>query len=147
MTTETAPFAALPSNTLYDILRLRSEVFVVEQDCVYQDIDGIDLRAWHSWQTVEGHVVACARLFVRDERQHIAQIGRVVVAQAHRHEGRASAIMQSLMHIAKHSLKASSLYLEAQAYAIPFYEQLGFRVCSGEFLEDGIPHVKMEQDI
>lgn len=147
MTIHTTAFRSLDATTLYDMLQLRSEVFVVEQDCVYQDLDGIDKKAMHSWIAEDGKMVACARFFMKNQRTKTVQIGRVVVAKDKRRKRYASFLMRSVMDNAKRMLGAKRLYLEAQTYAIPFYERLGFKVCSDEFLEDGIPHVKMELDV
>ena len=141
---ESANFDDLDIHTLYGILKLRSEVFVVEQNCVYQDIDGVDIHSWHIWQTDNDRVIACARVFEKDVESKTIQIGRVVVAVDYRREGRASDIMEKAIDIAIKEFGAKRLYLEAQTYAISFYKQFGFEVCSDEFLEDGIPHVKME---
>jgi len=141
MTIHTTSFRHLDIETLYDILQLRSEVFIVEQNCVYQDLDGIDKKAMHSWIAEEGKMVAYAR------RRKIVQIGRVVVAKDKRRERYASFLIRSVMENAERFFGAKHLYLESQTYAIPFYERLGFKVCSEEFLEDGIPHVKMERDV
>ncbi len=144
MIIQTTSFKHLDIDTLYDILQLRSEVFVVEQNCVYQDLDGIDKKAMHTWIAEEGKMVAYARFFMKNERRKIVQIGRVVVAKDKRRERYASFLIQSVMENAEYYFRAKHLYLESQSYAIPFYERLGFKVCSEEFLEDGIPHVKME---
>lgn len=147
MTIHTTSFSHLDNETLYDLLQLRSEVFVVEQNCVYQDLDGTDKKAMHSWIAEEGKMVACARFFMKNERKKVVQIGRIVVAKNQRHKRYASFLMRSVMDNAKRMLGAKHFYLEAQTYAIPFYVRFGFKVCSEEFLEDGIPHVKMESDV
>ena len=144
MKVEAARFDDLDILTLYGILKLRSEVFVVEQNCVYQDIDDVDIRSWHNWQTDNDRFIACARVFEKDLESKTIQIGRVVVAENYRREGRASVVMEKAIDVAKREFGAKKLYLEAQTYAIDFYKQFGFEVCSDEFLEDGIPHVKME---
>lgn len=147
MTIHTTSFKHLDNETLYDMLQLRSEVFVVEQNCVYQDLDGIDKKAMHAWIAEEGKMVACARFFMKNERKKTVQIGRIVVAKNQRRKRYASFLMRSVMDNAKRMLGAKHFNLEAQTYAIPFYERLGFKVCSDEFMEDGIPHVKMESDV
>lgn len=147
MTIHTTSFSHLDNETLYDMLQLRSEVFVVEQNCVYQDLDGIDKKAMHAWIAEGGKMVACARFFMKNERKKVVQIGRIVVAKNQRRKRYASFLMRSVMDNAKRMLGAKHFYLEVQTYAIPFYERLGFKVCSEEFLEDGIPHVKMESDV
>lgn len=147
MTIHITSFKHLDNETLYGMLQLRSEVLVVEQNCVYQDLDGIDKKAMHSWIAEEGKIVACARFFMKNERKKTVQIGRIVVAKNQRRKRYASFLMRSIMDNAKRVLGAKHFYLEAQTYAISFYERLGFKVCSEEFLEDGIPHVKMDSDV
>ena len=144
MTIHTTHFRNLDNGILYDMLQLRSEVFVVEQNCVYQDLDGLDKKAMHSWIVEDGKMAACSRFFMKNERKKLVQIGRVVVAKDKRHKHYASYLVQTAMEHSVRVMGARHFYLEAQTYAIPLYERLGFKVCSEEFLEDGIPHVKME---
>lgn len=146
MTIHTTHFRNLENNILYDILQLRAEVFVVEQNCVYQDLDGLDKKSMHSWIAEDGKMVACARFFLKDEPRKIVQIGRVVVKKDMRRKRYASHLIRTAMENSVRTFGARRFYLEAQVYAIPLYESLGFKVCSEEFLEDGIPHVKMECD-
>ncbi len=101
----------------------------------------------HSWIAEEGKMVAYARFFMKNERRKIVQIGRVVVAKDKRRERYDSFLIRSVMENAERCFGAKHLYLESQTYAIPFYERLGFKVCSEEFLEVGISHVKMERDV
>lgn len=143
MTIKSVPFASLTLTELYEMLRLREEVFVLEQECLYIDIDGIDTRSWHTFMQKDGRIIACARTFMRNEEEKTAQIGRVVAAKSERRKGYTSHIMHRAMTVARKELSAERIYLEAQQYAIPFYEQLGFKVISDIFMEDGIPHVKM----
>lgn len=147
MTIHIAAFRSLDGARLYDMLQLRSAVFVVEQNCVYQDLDGIDKTAMHAWIAEDGKMIAYARFYMKNQRKRTVQIGRLVVAKDKRRKRYASFLMRSIMDDAKRMLDAKQLYLEAQVYAIPFYERLGFKVCSEEFLEDGIPHVKMEREV
>lgn len=110
---------------------------MVEQNCVYPDIDEIDRIATHVWLEEDGALVSYLRFFERKEEPGTIQIGRVLSLKRRAHLGTA------LMEYALSKIPESSLYLEAQVYAIPFYEQFGFQVTSEQFLEDGIPHVKM----
>ena len=112
MTIHTTSFKHLDIETLYDILQLRSEVFVVEQNCVYQDLDGIDKKAMHSWIAEEGKMVAYARFFMKNERRKIVQIGRVVVAKDKRRERYASFLIRSVMENAERFFGAKHLYLD-----------------------------------
>jgi len=136
-------FSDLSVSQLYEILKLRQEIFVVEQQCIYSDLDDLDQDAWHVMLWKDEQLISCARVFMRDKELKMAQIGRVMTDQDYRGQGCALAVMQKSIEIAKDIFNAQQIYLEAQTYAIAFYERLGFKVTSDEFLEDGIPHVKM----
>ena len=135
-------FLELSNLELYEILKTRQEVFVVEQNCPYMDIDDADKDALHvlSWNGSE-RINACLRVFYRDETAGIVQIGRVVTLD--RGIGLGGQILHKGIEIALERFNAKILYLEAQTYAKDLYTKLGFREISGEFLLDGIPHVKM----
>ncbi len=137
-------FQELTTTELYEILKLRSAVFVVEQNCVYQDIDDIDYRSLHVFRVDEaGHMEAYLRVFEKKDEPGVAQIGRVLTAK--RGIGLGSEILREGIRVANERLGMQSLYLEAQQYAIGYYEKSGFRVCSEPFLEDGILHVQMRR--
>ncbi len=136
-------FSSLSATQLYEILKLRQEIFVVEQQCIYLDTDDLDQDAWHMMLWDDDKLVSCARVFTRDKELKMVQIGRVVTDKEYRGRGCALAVMQKAIEIAQDIYHAQQIYLEAQTYAIPFYEKLGFEVTSEEFLEDGIPHVRM----
>ena len=137
-------FLELSNLELYEILKTRQEVFVVEQNCPYMDIDDADKDALHvlSWNGSE-RINACLRVFYRDETAGIVQIGRVVTLD--RGIGLGGQILHKGIEVALERFNAKMLYLEAQQYATGFYEREGFKVVSEPFLEDGIPHVKMER--
>ena len=137
-------FNELSTNELYEILKTRNEIFVVEQDCVYQDLDDKDQDAIHvfCWNE-KGRVAGCLRVFMRDADNGVAQIGRVVTLE--HGKGLGGEILHKGVEVAKGFFKAKKIYLEAQVYAIGYYAKEGFEVVSDEFLEDGIPHVKMER--
>lgn len=143
MTIEAVPFSDLSNLDLYKILQLREKVFVLEQTCLYQDLDNIDQGAWHVFATENDTVVAYARVFVKNTEENIVQIGRVVTEMDYRRKNIGTEIMNAAITVAYEKLNAQQIYLEAQTYAIPFYSRLGFKIVSEEFLEDGIPHVKM----
>ncbi len=132
-------FEELNTHELYEILRVRAAIFVVEQECVYQDLDGIDLRSVHAFLRDAGGIHACLRVFEKDE--NTAQMGRMLTVE--RGCGLGGQLLKEGIRIARDVLKKGSLYIEAQCYATGFYEREGFRVTSEEFLEDGIPHVEM----
>ena len=134
-------FDELTTRELYALLKARSEVFVVEQSCVYQDLDDVDLHSRHVMLLDDGKICAYLRVFMKNEATGIAAIGRVLTLK--RGVGLGRHCMIEGIRCAKEYLDADSILIEAQVYAIGFYEKLGFKVCSEEFLEDGIPHVKM----
>lgn len=134
-------FEQLSATELYDILRARAEVFVVEQSCVYQDLDGIDRDAFHVYSENGGSLDAYLRIFMKDPSSRTAQIGRVLTLK--RGCGLGLSILLEGIRAAKEILHADKVYIEAQVYATGFYEKAGFRTVSEEFLEDGIPHVAM----
>ena len=134
-------FEELNTHELYELLRVRNQVFVVEQQCPYQDIDGIDLHAVHMFYEQENQIYGCLRLFYKDEDHKTVQIGRVLSTERGRGIGRR--LLHEGVKTAISRMKAEEIYLEAQTYAIGFYEREGFQAVSDEFLEDGIPHVKM----
>jgi ElaA protein len=135
-----ARFAALDPSTLYEILQLRVDVFVVEQACPYRDIDGRDREPGtrHLWMEDGGEVVACLRLLDDGED---ARIGRVVTAPTHRRRGLAA----TLVHDAVARAGPRSIVLDAQSHLAAWYGSLGFRVDGPEFMEDGIPHTPMRR--
>ena len=135
-------FTELSNRELYEILKTRQEIFIIEQNCPYMDIDDLDLDAMHIFSmNEEGRVTACLRVFMKDEKT--AQIGRVVTLV--HGEGLGGKILHEGVNVAFDHYKAEKIYLEAQTYAIGYYEKEGFRVISGEFDLDGIPHVEMER--
>ena len=136
-------YKELTIDELYEILKLRSIVFVVEQNCVYQDIDDIDKRAYHIFMKEKDKPEIRVYLRVFEKDKDTAQIGRVVTDENYRRKGYASKLMLKGIEISKNEMKKSKIYLEGQVYAAKLYENLGFKIISDEFLEDGIPHYKM----
>ena len=134
-------FSELSVQELYDILKLRVNVFVVEQCCPYPELDDKDQSALHLCFREEGELVAYLRIMDRGVSSEYVTLGRVISAR--RRQGLGSALLREGIRQAEERFGAESIYLEAQVYAIPFYEKQGFRVISEEFPEDGIPHVKM----
>ena len=142
----TKHFNDLSTTELYEILKTRSEIFVVEQNCVYQDLDDKDQDAYHIFCFNDnGRVAACLRVFWKDEKHSIAQIGRVVTLE--HGKGLGGKLLHAGVELAINQFKAKKIYLEAQEYAKGYYAKEGFEVVSDPFLEDGIPHVKMEKII
>ena len=135
-------FDELTTAELYEILKARAAVFVVEQNCVYQDVDGVDYRSLHVFYESDGTVNAYLRLFPKPDEEGTVQMGRVLTVQ--RGTGLGGVLLKDGIRLARKKMNARKIFLEAQCYAAGFYEREGFRICSGEFLEDGIPHVAME---
>lgn len=140
---EVKSYDELTRDELYVILQLRSEVFVVEQDCVYQDIDGKDHNALHVLGWVEGSLAAYTRCFPEGTYFKEASIGRVVVGEHHRKDGLGQQIMEASIDAITTRFNTQTIKLSAQTYLIKFYNRLGFTSTGTEYLEDGIPHIAM----
>ena len=134
-------FSELTVEELYELLRVRSEVFVVEQDCVYQDMDGDDQSSVHLWLTEGDRVVALCRVCPAGTHMQEVSIGRVITTE--RGKGYGKRIMREGIDAAREYFGAKVVDIEAQEYAKGFYEQVGFRQSSEPFVLDGIPHIKM----
>ena len=135
-------FADLSIYELYEILKARVDVFVVEQTCPYPELDNIDQDAVHVFIKENDEIKAYARVFVKEGST--IQIGRVLSVERKKYCG--YEVMSKAVEVAKEKFNAKCIYIEAQCYAIGFYEKFGFKVVSEPFLEDNIPHVKMILD-
>lgn len=131
----------LAPRTLHDILRLRSAVFVVEQQCVYLDIDGRDIEPGvrHWWVEANGTVVACLRQL--DESDGSTRLGRIVTDPAHRGQGLAAALIEAALDTSDRPV-----LLEAQAHLARWYRRFGFNIAGELYIEDGIDHLPMRLD-
>lgn len=134
-------FQELTTNELYELLRVRSEVFVVEQNCVYQDLDYDDQNSIHLWLTEDEKVVALARVCPAGSHMTEISIGRVITTE--RGKGFGKQIMLHAIDAAVEHFGATLIDIEAQEYAKGFYEGVGFIQSSDTFILDGIPHIKM----
>lgn len=139
-------FDQLTTTELHDILQLRSEVFVVEQDCVYQDVDGKDQKALHVFGEKEGNVVAYTRCFKPGIYFKEAAIGRVVVPKDQRKYGYGHSIMKASVAAIKDNYQTDAIKLSAQTHLKKFYETHGFSQIGEGYLEDGIPHIAMVKE-
>ena len=139
----TKTFSDLTTLELYELLKLRSEVFVVEQDCVYQDIDDKDQKALHVIGMKAGRMVAYARIFKPGDYFELASVGRVVVLKEERKFGYGLVIMKNAIKAIQKEFGETSIKVSAQVYLKKFYESLGFKVIGEGYLEDGIPHISM----
>jgi ElaA protein len=136
-------FENLSVNELYDILRLRSEIFVVEQNCVYLDPDGKDKLALHLFGEFNGKIVAYSRLFKAGISFDNSSIGRVVVDANYRDRKWGHDLMRESIAGIKSHFGESKITIGAQLYLKKFYESHGFVQTSEMYLEDDIPHIEM----
>lgn len=139
----TKTFQQLTTEELYAILQLRSEVFVVEQNCVYQDIDKKDQKALHVLGLKNEKLVAYTRLFKPGDYFENASIGRVVVRENERKYKYGYDIMNASIKSIEQHYNEKTIKISAQEYLVKFYSNLGFKTIRTSYLEDGIPHVAM----
>lgn len=140
MKPEAKNFNELSSTEVYEIIKARVQIFVVEQNCPYQDVDDVDYESLHIFYKSGEKITAYLRAFRKDSET--VQLGRVLTTE--HGKGLGGELLKNAIEIVEEKMNPEKLYIEAQTYAIGFYEREGFVVCSDEFLEDGIPHVKME---
>ena len=133
-------FSELGTAELYEILRARVNVFVVEQNCPYPELDGIDYNSLHVYYEDNAKPLAYLRAY--EMTPGVVRMGRVLTVE--RGTGLGGKLLKEGIREIREKFSPERIYIEAQSYAIGFYQREGFVVCSEEFLEDGIPHVKME---
>lgn len=139
------PFNELSVPELYQALQLRSDVFIVEQNCVYPDVDGKDVKALHLLGSYNGSIVAYARLFAPGYYFDNASIGRVVISPLYRdRKWGHSLVRAAIAGIAQH-YSTVAITISAQLYLKKFYESHGFVQHGEGYLEDDIPHIKMHR--
>lgn len=137
-------FEELSVRELYDIIQLRVEVFILEQTCFYQDLDGHDDKARHVLIMEGEKIAAYARVFVSGIKYPVASIGRVITSPEYRGKGYGDVLMKESIRCAE-DLGEDHIMLSSQSYAQDFYKRHGFRRTSrAPYLEDDIPHVEME---
>lgn len=134
-------FEELSKNELYELLRLRIEVFVIEQNCPYQECDNLDQQALHYYMKAGDQIIAYLRII--PSTNNVVKIGRVVVKQSNRMTGLGIQIMQEAIQDCKKQFPHSTLKISAQQYLDGFYTNLGFNSTGKKYLEDGIPHQEM----
>ena len=140
-------FYELNNQELYEILRFRCVVFVVEQECVYQDLDNKDQISIHIFKKEKGEIVAYTRIFKSGDYYKNPSIGRVVVSKKNRGKELGKKIMIYSIEYIKNNLKGEKIELSAQKYLDKFYKDLGFYKIGEDYLEDGIPHQRMIKEI
>ncbi|MEG1824641.1 MAG: GNAT family N-acetyltransferase [Cloacibacillus sp.] len=137
-------FDELTASEVYDILKLRCEIFIVEQQCHYPDVDGADRGAWQLFSYADdGGLAASMRILRPGVTYDALAMGRVAVAPQFRGRGLARAMMEHAIDFAANRLGERIIKIGAQVYLMDFYTSLGFRPISEEYPEDGIPHIDM----
>lgn len=138
------PFAALSTSELYEMLKLRIEVFVVEQNCIYQDIDGKDSKAIHVLGYYNGDLAAYCRIFDAGYYFDETSIGRVIVSPKYRDKKFGHDLMKAAIEAVEANFNKKQITISAQMYLQKFYESHGFVKTSEMYLEDDIPHIQMK---
>jgi ElaA protein len=141
----TKKFSELNITELYEILQLRAEIFVVEQDCVYQDIDFKDQKSLHVFGYKNDKIIAYTRIFRPGDYFDNASIGRVLVVASERKYGFGHDLMKASIAAIKTHFKVTEITISAQKYLKKFYETHHFMQIDDEYLEDGIPHIRMDK--
>jgi len=136
-------FNELSVEEIYQILKVRADVFIIEQKCIYKDIDGKDEKARHVLGKENNEIIAYTRILEEDEQYNYPSISRVVVKKQNRGEERGKKIMKETIKYIVEELKEKTIVLAAQKYLEKFYRELGFIAEGEEYLEDEIPHQKM----
>lgn len=136
-------FDALSSTELYELLKLRQEVFIVEQACPYLDADGTDLHALHLWAEIDGHFAAYCRIFPNEIKYAETSIGRVLTHPNYRRLSLGKTLMRIAIGTISARFPGHAIKISAQDYLLHFYESFGFEETGNRYLEDDIPHSEM----
>lgn len=136
-------FDELSTEELYQIIRARVDVFVVEQNCPYQDLDNYDQLAIHLWAQKDAEVMAYCRIFDKAIKYPETSIGRVITTQKVRGTGLGRQLIAYAVQIIENRLKTQDIRISAQDYLIKFYSDFGFRDTGKKYLEDNLPHTEM----
>lgn len=136
-------FDELSTKELYDVLKIRQEVFIVEQTCYYLDADGYDEMAVHIWAEREGNVLAYCRIFDLGIKYHEASIGRVLTHPDHRKLRLGKILVKLALSTIESRFRTNEVRISAQDYLLAFYSEFGFVETGKKYLEDDIPHTEM----
>ncbi len=143
ITIEWQRFEKLSTNALYEILRFRQSIFVVEQGSPYLDLDGLDQAAWHLLLRVEGALAGYLRMIPMPGPPPVVRIGRVAMASHLRRRGLGRSLMQDALRLHRQQYPEYDVALGAQAHLVPFYQGFGFATTSEPYDEFGVPHIDM----
>ena len=138
-------FSELTSHELYEIIKSRTEIFLLEQNIICQDLDDVDYDSLHCFYEERNRVIAYLRAFYADNTKDVVKIGRVLTLNHGNGLGRK--LMQDSIDVIKEKLPCKKICINAQKYATGFYEKFGFNVTSDDFLEEGVVHVAMELEV
>ncbi len=138
-------FNELSAAEIYEILKARAEIFVIEQNIHYQDMDNIDYSSLHCFFMEDHKVTAYLRAFYQDDAKDIVKIGRVLTLK--HGNGTGKNLMEQSLKAIQEKMNCKKICMDAQKYAAGFYEKFGFKVVSNDFLEEGIVHVAMELEV
>lgn len=136
-------FEELSVNDLYALLRLREQVFIIEQNCIYPDLDNKDQKAIHVLGKLNNTIIAYSRIFRSGDYFETASIGRVVTDDYYRNKKVGYTLVEKSIQEIKNQFDEDFITISAQSYLLRFYASLGFEAIGEEYLEDGIPHKKM----
>ena len=136
-------FKALSVDELYDLLHLRQQIFVIEQNCIYLDADGIDKKCFHLLGFVNNKIVAYARIIPEGISYKTPSIGRVVIDEKHRGNKYAYKLMQKAIEVTIEKFNTKKVTISAQLYLKEFYQNLGFKTIGEVYLDCNLPHLKM----
>ncbi|MCY6371687.1 GNAT family N-acetyltransferase [Clostridium ganghwense] len=136
-------FKELSGEEMYEILKRRNEIFVVEQKCIYQDCDNKDKSAYHLFLDKNGKIIAYLRILEKGVSYNEISIGRVLVDKDYRGKGLARQMLLKVIDFIKNNLDETIIRISAQEYLTRFYKSLGFEEVSDVYLEDNIPHIEM----
>ncbi len=143
MITEIKKFDELTINELYEILKLRNDIFIVEQKCLYQDVDDRDKNSYHLMIKKKDEIIAYLRILEKDVSFEEISFGRVMVKENYRGKGISRQLIQDAIDFIQNYLKEYEIRIEAQYYPINFYSSFGFVTIGDKFLSDGIEHIEM----
>jgi ElaA protein len=140
---EIKKFKELKGEEIYQILKARNEVFIVEQHCAYQDCDDKDRSAYHLFLEDKKEIIAYLRILQKGVSYDEISVGRVLVNKSYRGKGIAQEMMIKAIKFIEENLNERKIRISAQAYLIDFYKGFGFEEVSNVYLEDDIPHIEM----
>ncbi|WP_209388707.1 GNAT family N-acetyltransferase [Chryseobacterium sp. RR2-3-20] len=136
-------FEEISTSELYEIIKARIDVFVVEQNCPYPDLDNYDKKALHLWAEKDHHILAYCRIFGKEIKYTECSIGRVLTTDEGRGKSLGKQMLQYAVEIIENRFRTSEIRISAQDYLLSFYSYFGFEDTGKKYLEDNIPHTEM----